>query len=904
MTKRPKTCPIALLAPHWTTLCLASPFASQYAIDHPQVATMLSDMHRPLVFQDFEALWLNFDNNSLNDKHGDNNHANENYTYDDINFNAKLRKFRNAVMVRFIYQEVANILSLGDIVAQLSVFADFMINLAKNHHYQGNDLAIIAMGKLGAKELNLSSDIDLVFVQFGNESNHIAKYARKIVQSLANIQENGFVFRVDMRLRPWGEGSALVISLHQLDRYFQSHGRTWERFAWLKARVVNAIDGKFLHKLQQTVYAFVYRYYIDYSAYAALREMKQLISQQINQRQDSKNIKLSAGGIRDIEFIVQSFLLIYGAHYPRLGQNLSTMTAIVRLRRYQFLDKKTAYDLMSAYRFLRKIEHLLQAYADRQTQHLPDDIDMQKALALCMGFDNFAMLVQRLEYHRACVIAPFDALVGARTTVSKSKLTIDEVLEKLDEPAKNRLISFIRHSEKLGKDARARLQAVYPKLAQALIDYPHDPNALILPLVRVLEAICRRSIYLVMLAENANAFADLLPILAKSPLIGEEIIHHPVLLDTFLQKRHLNPPNQSALQEILREQILRVEIGDDERLMSAVRLFKKTQMLTVAMGDILDDYPIMKVSDTLTFTAETVVQACLVRAFLQLLHKHGAPRLNTGERANESAMGIAIIGYGKLGGLELSYASDLDLVFLHTLDEHTMTDGQEPISGMRFAQRVVQKVMALLTTTTRDGRAYAIDTRLRPSGAAGVMVASLSHFEQYQMHKAWAWEHQAMVRARGICGDGVIMDAFERTRRAVLCMPRNIDKLRVDVLNMRTKISSHKKLDAHAFHLKHGDGGLIDIEFMAQYAVLGLSHQYPNLAIWSDNIRIFESLQSIWGSEICLRLSKHYLALRACIHTAQLLGQVPSYSDKKLYQIQRAVIDDKAWVFSHGLDCL
>lgn len=834
-----------------------------------------------------------------------------------------LRTLRNLLMLRWIWQDALGIIRLEDLTAELSEFADACLNFAKRHVYQvlqrrygtpqfddaknrphADDLAVIAMGKLGGHELNLSSDIDLVFVHQGqgetdgerslgqksiDTKKFMQRWGQGIIDLLATPTEAGIVFRVDMRLRPWGEGSELAIHLSALEKYFAQHGRAWERFAWLKARLVTPVA--FAEPLDELIRRFVFRYYVDYSAFAALRSMKSLIQNQVASRQDVDNIKLGAGGIRDIEFIVQAFQLIYGGRVSELGVK-NCLQALHALREFDYLDAKTASELAAAYRFLRRVEHAIQALYDEQTQRLPTDSATRERLARALNYPDWRAFMTELDAVRAQVKVPFERMVIDRSAIAKmpqihhaknqttlsTRLTPENIA---------RLDAFWHSSQvaKLDDESRRRLNSAHPVLVHALLSPNLDDTALNLALPRLLdllEAISRRSIYLIMLAENPNATGKLMPMLAASPWIARELASHPVLLDSFLREQYRHLPDKPELADILRQQLLRVEPDDDEGVLNALRFFKNTQVLAVAASDILAERPLMKVSDSLTYIAEVVLQATLQLAFADLVKKHGYPISAHGTPVSEQAMGIAIIGYGKLGGLELSYSSDLDLVFIHDIDEGALTTGDKPISGMRFAMRLTQKIMNYLITQTRDGRAYEIDMRLRPSGQAGMLVVSTHAFLLYQSQKAWAWEHQALVRARSVAGDVLVCQTFADIRKQVLAMPRALADVRAEVAAMRRKMHEHlasptRAAQAGQFHLKQDFGGLVDIEFMAQFAVLAHAHAYPELAVWSDNVRIFEALAStgLVEAAICTRLTEAYLHIRAAMHRLALAGQPP-----------------------------
>ena len=854
-----------------------------------------------------------------------------------------LRNLRNLLMMRWIWQDALGLIELEQLTDELSELADGCILFAKDYTYQHlvaqygqptfidakgvkhmDDMAIMAMGKLGAHELNLSSDIDLIFVHQargetdGNKAQgtrsidnkrFMTRLGQGIIKLLDNCTADGFVFRVDMRLRPWGDGSDLAIHLSALQKYFANHGRAWERFAWLKARVVGQITPPFYDELQALIKPFVFRYYVDYSAFSALREMKSLIQNQVAQREDLDNIKLGAGGIRDIEFIVQAFQLIYGGRHPQL-QVKSCLQAMEALCELEYLERPTYEQLQAAYRFLRRLEHGIQAINDQQTQRLPNDAHWQHNLAITLGFENWEALLTTLNHHRDNVNVPFERMVTERQVPAKedTKLepaNLDEQIAKLDtvltEQNRAQLETFWQSKmvANLSNEARTRLNNAYPVIVHALLAHQEQQqlaNSALPRLIALLEAICRRSIYLVMIAENPNATVELIPMLSASPWIANELARYPVLLDTFLQQRYRHLPDKLELHDILRQRLLRVEPDDEEELLSVLRLFKKNQVLAVAASDVLAERPIMKVSDSLTYIAAVVLEAALERAFAELVKRYGYPIAQNGDPVTEADCGFAIIGYGKLGGLELSYSSDLDLVFLHKIKEQGMTTGEKSVSGMKFAARLAQKLMTYLNTQTRDGRAYEIDMRLRPSGNAGMMVVSCHAFETYQREKAWAWEHQALVRARAICGDKRVTALFCDIRRTILALPRTLDEVRTEVTSMRIKMQKHLgtsqwQQQAGKFHLKQDAGGIIDIEFLAQFAVLAYSHEYPSLTKWSDNVRIFEevALLGIWEEQVCQDLTDAYLRIRAATHQLALAEQ-SLLVDESLWTETRALV--------------
>lgn len=922
-------------------LQLASPFAWQvYQKNQTQIDEFLGVVgwQSSLSYHDFDDLIAKF------------THVNDGDTLismDEQQAMSGLRQLRHWLMVKWIWQDALGEIELEELTGQLSDFADACISFAKNfvaqkliarygnpiirqkHKLINDELAIIAMGKLGAKELNLSSDIDLVFVHLGNGETDGKKcidthkfmkdLGRGVIRLLDENTEHGFVFRVDMRLRPWGDGSPLVIHLPALQKYFDQHGRTWERFAWLKARIVNTVSDEFANQLTQSIKNFVHRYYIDYSAFSALREMKAMIINQQIQRQDLDNVKLGMGGIRDIEFIVQAFALIYGGHHLPIVADSACLACLSALTKFGYIDPQESEQLSAAYRFFRRLEHAIQARHDQQSQKLPSDPDELNALAKTLGFESIAAFRSVLEAHRQNVSRPFGRMITDRQSPDQENLDLTQIEESLQESLGDETMAIwtqftqSRLVTSLDDVAKDRLKNAYPIILHALSNHAKQNGVQAaseaLPrLIELLEAICRRSIYLIMLTENPDATIRLIPMLSASPWIAKELAHYPVLLDTFLQKRYLYLPDKTELSDILRQNLLRVEPFDDEGYLNAIRLFKKNQVLAVATADVLGLRHIMKVSDSLTFIAEVVLESALHRAFYELGQKHGYPLLQDGQRSTPDACGFAIIGYGKLGGLEMSYASDLDLVFLHRINENAQTDGDKPISGMKFAARLVQKIMTYLATQTRDGRAYEIDTRLRPSGNAGVAVSSVAGFEHYQHDKAWAWEHQALVRARAICGDKMVLAEFDRIRKAVLTQPRKLSQVKQDVLQMRQKMQSHLGTkpnnhhgQAQQFHLKQDFGGLVDIEFLAQLMVLSHAHLAPNLAVWSDNVRIFEELANagIWTLEQCQKLTQAYLDLRKKTHELALLEQTSIVDETAWHQLRMYVQTVWQQTFEH-----
>lgn len=813
-----------------------------------------------------------------------------------------LRILRARLMFRWIWQDANQLTNVVKLTRELSDFADACIVAAKDFAripllakhgepmgYNGKlqDLIVIGMGKLGAQELNLSSDIDLIFAfDEQGESNgrkcidvqqFCILWGQKLIYLLDHITADGFVFRVDMRLRPWGDGSALAISHVALEKYLSQHGREWERYAWIKARIITG--GQDGDSLLDMTRPFVFRKYVDYTAFEAMREMKAMIEREVARRNIADDIKLGAGGIREVEFIVQVFQLIYGGAKLEL-QDRQCLVSLKHLGEAGLLDHQSVEDLEDAYLFLRRVEHAIQALNDQQTQSLPTEPELRQRIIDTLGFDDWDAFIDFLNQKRTKVTFQFEHLIkekGLDSPIESFSQLESQLNEILDSNAQNLIHEFwYGHAiKKLPAKAVQRLKEFWPHLVEAVLQ-SNSPQVALMRLMPLVESVMRRTVYLVMLIESKGALQRLVKMATVSPWICEELTHYPVLLDEFLSM-DFELPRRDYLEDSLRQQLLRIEIDQVEDQMRVLRLFKKSNVLTVAASDVLAESPLMKVSDALTDIAEVSVIATLNLAYQTVAKRHGYPVDAEGLRCSLDHMAYAVIGYGKVGGIELGYGSDLDLVFIHYMDEQADTDGQKAISGFEFAMRVAQKFMSLMTTQTLDGRVYEIDTRLRPSGEAGLLVTSLKAFEQYQLKSAWLWEHQAIVRARSIAGEQSLRAKFEELRCRVLTLPREEETVRKEVLNMRQKMKDHlgsskdQKKDG-IFHLKQDAGGIVDIEFMAQYVVLAWSGTNPDLAHYSDNVRILEDAAKAGclSSDDVSALIQAYLSERAESHRLAL----------------------------------
>nr|WP_314493421.1 bifunctional [glutamate--ammonia ligase]-adenylyl-L-tyrosine phosphorylase/[glutamate--ammonia-ligase] adenylyltransferase [uncultured Pseudomonas sp.] len=846
----------------------------------------------------------------------------------------QLRRERNRQQVRIVWRDLTRQAELKETCRDLSDLADACIDQAYQWLYprhcqqfgtpvgarsgETQHMVVLGMGKLGAVELNLSSDIDLIFAfPEGGETQGMkraldnqeffTRLGQRLIKALDPVTVDGFVFRVDMRLRPYGSSGALVLSFNALEHYYQDQGRDWERYAMIKARVV-AGDQTAGAQLQAMLRPFVYRRYLDFSAIEALRTMKQLIQQEVRRKGMVDNIKLGAGGIREVEFIAQAFQLIHGGRDLSLQQR-PLLKVLATLEGQGYLPPAVVAELRDGYAFLRYTEHAIQAIADRQTQMLPDDALDRARVAYMLGFadwDGFhAQLMQwreRIDWHFRQVIADPDEdetegelVVGGEWSPLWEQAQDEEAACRqlqeagLRNPAEAlRRLTALRASPSLRsmqRIGRERLDAFIPRLLAQAVEHD-DPDLVLERVLPLVEAVARRSAYLVLLTENPGALRRLLTLCAASPWIAEQITRFPLLLDELLNEDRLfSPPLAPELGSELRERLMRIPEDDLEQQMEALRHFKLAHSLRVAASEITGNLPLMKVSDYLTWLAEAILDQVLALAWRHTVARHGQPKRSDGSLCDPA---FVIVGYGKVGGIELGHGSDLDLVFIHDGDPHAETDGDKPIDGAQFFTRLGQRLIHLLTTQTNSGQLYDVDMRLRPSGAAGLLVSSLGAFERYQRNEAWTWEHQALVRARVLVGCKQVAEAFEAVRAGVLGQARDIATLRTAVSDMRAKMRASLGSKGTAagtaanayepglpFDLKQDAGGIVDIEFMVQYAALAWSHDHPALLRWTDNIRLLEELEQagLMPAGDAALLREAYKTFRSASHRQALQKQ-------------------------------
>ena len=847
----------------------------------------------------------------------------------------ELRLFRRRVMVRIAWAQALSLVDDTDILQQLSHLAETLIVSARDWLYDAccrewgtpcsqegipQPLLILGMGKLGGGELNFSSDIDLIFAwpehgstQGGRRELDNAQFFTRMGQRLIKVldqpTQDGFVYRVDMRLRPFGDSGPLVLSFAALEDYYQEQGRDWERYAMVKARIMGDTDGRYVDELRAMLRPFGFRRYIVCSVIQSLRTMKGMIAREVRRRGLKDNIKLGAGGIREIEFIVQVFQLIRGGREPSLQSRslLPTLSAIAALH---LLPENDAEQLRQAYLFQRRLENLLQSINDEQTQTLPGDELNRARLAWGMNADNWSQLTETLEGHMANVRRVFNELIGDDETDTQEDALSEQwrelwqdalqeddtppVLSHLADDDRLRVLALIADFRKeldkrtIGPRGRQVLDHLMPHL---LSDVCTRQDAS-LPLSRItplLVGIVTRTTYLELLSEFPGALKHLISLCAASPMVASQLARYPLLLDELLDPNTLYQPTATdAYRDELRQYLLRVPEDDEEQQLEALRQFKQTQLLRIAAADIAGTLPVMKVSDHLTWLAEAMIDAVVQQAWLQMVARYGQPT----HLAEREGRGFAVVGYGKLGGWELGYSSDLDLIFLHDCPVDVMTDGEREIDGRQFYLRLAQRIMHLFSTRTSSGILYEVDARLRPSGAAGMLVTSTESFADYQKNEAWTWEHQALVRARVVYGDPQLTSQFDTVRRDIMTLPRDGKTLQNEVREMREKMRAHlgnKHRDR--FDIKADEGGITDIEFITQYLVLRYAHDKPKLTRWSDNVRILELLaqNDIMDEQEAMALTHAYTTLRDELHHLALQEQ-PGHVAQTCFEAERTLV--------------
>lgn len=829
---------------------------------------------------------------------------------DKDDLSARVRRIRQRELVRIAWRDLGGAADLAQTLRDLSAFADAAIHETLQHldamqrvrrgrpvDQDGREqqLVVFALGKLGAEELNFSSDVDLIFAySSGGEttghrvsiSNHeyFIELARTLISVLQRRTADGFVFRVDMRLRPFGDGGPLAMSFDAMQEYYQSHGRDWERYALIRMRPV-AGDLQGGNELIEQLHPFIYRRYLDFGSLESLREMKAMIAAEVSRRDMADHIKLGPGGIREIEFTVQAFQLVRAGRTPELRDRHLTLV-LGRLADRELLPDYAAVQLQAAYEYLRRVENRLQEFADRQTHTLPQDADERARLARSMNCADWEELATTLRAHRDNVRAQFDQVLGGEVSDHEVDPAVSLLLSSDDELLLESILSefgFVsdtaRAREDLTKlresaDFRAmdesgerRLKLLLPDLLRA-VAITDSPLQTLERVLLVIAKILRRSTYLALLHERLITVPHFVRLCGASPWIASQIAAQPHLLDELLDARTLyRPPEREELLADLRECMSAVEDGDMEQEMAALRQFRHRQMLRVAAADIAGAVPLMIVSDHLTNIAELCLVEVLRLARRDISQRHGVPR---GKQGQESS--FIIVAYGKLGGIELGYGSDLDLVFVHG-DCEGDTDGKRPVDAQVYFLRLAQRIVHYIATNTAEGFLYRVDTRLRPHGKDGMLACSLNSFTHYLKSEAWTWEHQAVVRARVVAGDEALGLQFTERREDVLLGERDVAALRQSVRQMREKMRSQLGTKgADRFDIKQDRGGITDIEFIVQFATLRWAELLGTDLRFTDNIRLLEALQAaeVISPEDAQVLVKAYKTYRERNHQLSL----------------------------------
>ncbi|HEU4626089.1 MAG TPA: bifunctional [glutamate--ammonia ligase]-adenylyl-L-tyrosine phosphorylase/[glutamate--ammonia-ligase] adenylyltransferase [Steroidobacteraceae bacterium] len=847
-------------------------------------------------------------------------------TAGDPEFLASLRRWRRREMVRIAWRDLAGWSSLEDTLAELSKFADAAIRLAYERARQSlvarygeprsasgaaQPLIILGMGKLGGSELNFSSDIDLVllFPEHGetdgarsiSNEEFFTRLAQEAVRLLKTPTPDGFVFRVDLRLRPFGDSGAVVSSFASFEDYLQRHGRDWERYAYVKARAITASDA-YAEVYANVIRPFVYRRYIDYGVFESLREMKALIEREVERRELEDHVKLGPGGIREIEFIVQAFQLIRGGRFKRL-QTTSLLEALPLLDGNKLLPPRVVRELRAAYEYLRRLENRLQMLADMQEHRLPKDDLGRARIALAMGAPDWDAMLATLNAHRECVSRHFESVVfsgGSDADPATVKMDFGRLWESEAEQAAlaeslsragmadadeaARLLLELRASalvRKLDEPGRKRLQAMLPAV-MADIAASRAPLVVLRRVLKIIEAIGQRSVYFALLTESAAARKRLIELAGHGDFLANQIASHPVLLDELLDERLLlHLPARADLEAELDLMLEQVADEDAERQVETLRQFQRVAIFRIAVADLTGFLPLMKVSDRLTEVAEIIVERAIVMGWQQMTAQFGVPMCSESGGARRPVR-VCAVGYGKLGGMELGYSSDLDLVFLHdSMGEQQETDAPRAIDNQIFFVRLAQRIVHILTVHTAAGRLYEVDVRLRPSGKGGMLITNIRAFAEYQQKEAWTWEHQALLHARDVAGSPELRAEFAAVRMDVLCNYVRRDTLRAEVAAMRERMRKElSKARAGQFDIKQDAGGIADIEFLAQYWALLWAKDYPPVAMFSDTIRQLESVASaaLVPQETVDVLTHAYRAYRTRSHHLSLESREPIVS--------------------------
>ena len=854
--------------------------------------------------------------------------------HDDESFKKMIREFRNQKLIEVCWRDLVLQSDVFELLESLSAIADACIRVTIDWLHSrlvarhgepltvnggSAHLTVIALGKLGGRELNFSSDIDVMFcyTDSGNTNGErsisnqefFIQLSQQMIQCLSDVTADGFAYRVDCRLRPFGESGPLAVNFNHLEDYYQTHGREWERYAFIKARVVCGSEQD-REMFRQMVLSFVYRKYIDFGVIDTLREMKRMIAEQVGKARNKNNVKLGAGGIREIEFIVQFFQLVNGGRNTRLQTN-HIREALREIDRAGYLTNQEVSELIQAYLYLRRIENRLQMRNDEQTHVLPTEQKTMKILAQSMNCPDTDVFTHSLQTHIDNVGRIFAQISGdtkeietgdeqyvslweslSTSNEGEAEITVEiprlrdaeHIIGKLTELMKN---PAYKNQDRMGRERLQVFMPIFLRHLQAV----ESPALVMDRLFLLITKILRRSAYLVLLSENQHVLGQLIHVASSSPWIASHLTAYPLLLDELLVSTSSEFSfSKTEIEQQFNDEVLRQSQLDYEHVLEHVRQFKHARELRVACADVQGKLPVMKVSDHLSWTAEAIVQGCL-----EYLENNYEPVV---------AGNVAVIAFGKLGGIELSYGSDLDLVYIAQNERDANYPADAKVPYVVKISRLVQRLTQMLTLQTVSGTLYEVDNRLRPDGESGPIVAQLQYLQQYYESRAWMWELQALVRARCIAGSDELCQQFEQLRETVICMPRESRELARKVIDMRHKMLETKASKAaDIFDLKNDLGGITDIEFMVQYMVLAHAHENSGLCEYSDNVRLLERLAEgdYLSHSVAGELSDIYCQFRNRTHRLALQAQTTRVADdeyrterKRIRECWRQLIESEA----------
>ncbi len=832
----------------------------------------------------------------------------------DIQCKQALRKFRNFHSARLLWLDLNDLVNWQALLKAQSDLADLCTQAAlsylehdltekyhKPKYLDGSamQLSVIAMGKWGGQELNFSSDIDFILLYGENVEvrakdgrrdiethQYFIKLSQRLIRLLDDKTADGFVYRCDTRLRPFGESGPLVLSIAALEQYLTSHGREWERYAYLKARCVTG-DSVVCNEFKELRRPFVYRRYLDFGVFAKLRDMHAQIAEQVRKKEFQENLKLGRGGIRECEFLIQAMQLLRGGRLQALQQT-NFYSAYQAIQNQDiWVDENS--DLLNAYIYLRILENRLQALHQEQTHELPSRAEDQAALLAAMQVSTWNDLLANLNSHRERVVSLFDehmSLLNLNIDDSDNKINVTSLLTRLEVYSANLYKHFndlfqsryyANLNDKTQKTLDSLLSLFLDEIELHDKSKPIEIETATRNFLKIIRSIGKRAVYYALLVERPAALKHLLKVCFVSDYLCEQIAQRPILLDELLDPRIFSTaPNATDIQRVTKKVFDNAKNADVDRFVNDLVVHKHVQSFRIATAEIFKNLPLMKVSDRLSDVAENILKVVVQRVLKETLEKFSLPEISIEQS------GFAILAYGKLGGLELSYSSDLDIVFLYDKSEFLVNNFslKDEAEINKFYTRLVQQCLRYLNMPSSMGRLYEIDTRLRPSGNSGFLISSIQAFQNYQENEAWVWEHQALTRSRVVLGSENLGEKINQIRLNVLSKKIDITSLNAEIFSMRQRMLKQflsKNANLTKFHLKHSPGGMIDIEFLVQYLVLKHSGEYSELLRYSDNIRQLESLAKcgILKKSDSQELIQSYINLREHVHLLSLHSKEP-----------------------------